>query len=612
MIPTLAGANRHSLSRVRTWLWVALAATIVLAGVGQSRPALSLERAARQRALLATVQVIVPDSDGNLFSAGSGTVLDAEKGLILTNYHVMGDVARGRLYNDDGLAVIGVNPPSLRGTPILKFYARLVEGEPDVDLAVLEIVAPFDDPRSALPANLGLTDVERGASRELGIGDNVYVLGFPGLGGDTVTYTQGIVSGFLDDNRDGVEEWIKTDAEVNRGNSGGLAVNEAGEFIGVPSAGNTEAETAGKISLIRPGDMALTYYDAWTLGPARPRQQGNRAEVTSVEFGDGINRNGTVRGSAARFDSGLRELYAAFEYRNVPRAGEMTMRWFNNGVSVATGTIDRGRSETGSDWVSLNSGDDDRGLADGLYELELLVDGVQLYRGGVVVGRAGQASAVQLGLFAFALGVDDAGAPISPARHFSSVQEIYAVFTAKGLRDGVVLRSVWSFEGEPVLDEEGPWNGGDVDIAWLSITHSDGLPIGNYELEIYIEGQLAQSGTFEVTAQTDTRTSSVNVSGTVYDKDNPRRKVNGALVLFLKPGVTIDEWVESQFDDALVHASGSSTRSGDYQLDQRVQPGETYGVVVVHEDFQSLREESYQVPGDASDPFVLDVPLERR
>ena len=48
------------------------------------------EREDLQRALKSTVQVLVPDNNGELYDTGSGTVLDAEQGIILTNFHVMG------------------------------------------------------------------------------------------------------------------------------------------------------------------------------------------------------------------------------------------------------------------------------------------------------------------------------------------------------------------------------------------------------------------------------------------------------------------------------------------------------------------------------------------
>ncbi|MCB0052107.1 MAG: hypothetical protein KDE24_21475, partial [Caldilinea sp.] len=63
------------------------------------------------------VLVLVPDDNGDLYDSGSGTIMDAEKGLILTNFHVMGDPDTGEWFNQEGLAAIGVMPTDLRSAP---------------------------------------------------------------------------------------------------------------------------------------------------------------------------------------------------------------------------------------------------------------------------------------------------------------------------------------------------------------------------------------------------------------------------------------------------------------------------------------------------------------
>ncbi len=176
----------------------------------------------------------------------------------------------------------------------------------------------------------------------------------------------------------------------------------------------------------------------------------------------------------------------------------------------------------------------------------------------------------------------------------------------------MVLRSAWSYDGQEVLREEWAWDQGDVQTAWLSITHAEGLPVGEYTLELFVEGEAAQSGAFRVVAQAATTRSTVNVAGNVHDADNSRHAVEGALVVFLKPGVSVDQWIESGFDEAQIFTSGTSTRAGDYRLDKRVETGQSYAVIVVHEEYLPVREDYFQPPLDASDPFVLDVPMARR
>ena len=606
--------SKQRARNMRTVLIIA-AALALLAGLAQRRAVWGLDRAQREQALLATVQVIVPDEDGHPFSSGSGTVLDAEQGYILTNYHVVGDTETRTLFNEEGTAIIGVNPPNLRSVPVFKYYARMIHGDPEIDLAVLQIVSPFDNPKGRLPTNLGLTAAPRGESEALLIGDPIFVLGFPGLGGDTITFTSGTVSGYLDEDKDGAEEWIKTDAEVNHGNSGGLAVDDRGAFIGVPSAGLTDAEAAGKISLIRPGDMALRYYDAWTLGSATP-MANSAPQVSRVTYGAAIRRDGAVRAAVSRFAGGTTDIYASIDYRNLPRGQALTYRWYRDGAELERGSLLRGDSETGSDWISLSADTQavGAGLPDGFYELELWLGGRQLYRGGVSVGQpiASGQQLVQLGAMTFAEGVQENGSPIHPATNFANVSEVFAIFPAEGLHNGVVLRSVWSYDGREVLREEWAWDQGDVRTAWLSITHAEGLPVGDYMLDLYVEGKPAQSGVFRVTEQTSGTRSSVNMTGNVHDADNSRHAIEGALIVLLEPGVTVDSWVESGFDEAQIHASGHSNRAGDYQLDKRVEGGQSYAVIVVHDGYLPVREDHFQAPPDATDPYVLDVPMQRR
>jgi len=610
----------HNLLKRSGWVRTGAALILVLLAVTLSSTTLfGLERDERQRALLATVQVVVPDENGTPTSAGSGTVLDAERGLILTNFHVMGTRLDGKLFNRDGLAVIGVNPPNLRGVPVFRYYAKLVRADADIDLALLQVFAPFEDINAALPANLGLTSVDRGASGALEIGDPIYVLGFPGLGGDTVTYTEGIVSGFLDEDRDGVEEWIKTDAEVNHGNSGGLAVDDNGAFIGVPSAGYTDAESAGKISLIRPGDLALTYYDAWRVAgsqqgqnPSRPSTNGSNntqtAQIVNVSYGAGIDEDGKATQAGVRFPSGTTTIYASFDFRNIARTNPLAWKWYLDGALLDEGTVSRGRRESGSDWLSVSNAG---GLANGLYELELLTGGNTLYRGGVQVGET-QGSAGSIGALTFAAGVNEDGTPIGAATSFADVFEVFALFDSRSLQDGTIVKSVWSYDGAEVLTDEAPWTGGGMSVGWVSIRHPDGLPVGGYRLVISVDGVEAQRGDFRVSQRASVATSTVQVTGEVRDADNTNRRINGATVFLLQPGTTVQNWIDSSYANALVYARGTSNRNGEYQLDQQVETGTAYSVVVVQDAYKAVTQDSYHIPADASDPYVLDVTMVRK
>jgi S1-C subfamily serine protease len=211
-----------------------------------------------ETALRALVYVLNRLSSGSY--SGSGSILDS-RGYILTNYHVVGDTDTGKLYEKDERLTIGINWDDPTAEPDTFYQVEVVEGNPDYDLALLHVVAMKNgDP---LPADLSFPTIPIGDSDLLKIGDPVAILGYPGLGGLTPTFTRGTVAGFLaDDPIDEPRGWIKTDAEVNHGNSGGIAINVRGELIGVPSMAYVDPEASGKISGIRPINLAHVVTDA--------------------------------------------------------------------------------------------------------------------------------------------------------------------------------------------------------------------------------------------------------------------------------------------------------------------------------------------------------------
>jgi Do/DeqQ family serine protease len=149
-------------------------------------------------------------------SAGSGVIVDAAQGYVITNHHVIQRADQ-----------VVVTTRDRR-----RFNARLVGSDPGTDIALLKIDA---DNLKAIPF---------GDSDALRVGDFVVAIGNPfGLG---QTATSGIVSalGRTGLNVEGYEDFIQTDASINPGNSGGALVNLRGELVGIntaiiaPSGGN--------------------------------------------------------------------------------------------------------------------------------------------------------------------------------------------------------------------------------------------------------------------------------------------------------------------------------------------------------------------------------------
>ena len=333
------------------------------------------------------MRVAVPiDGEEDSYSTGSGTILSAD-GTILTNYHVVGDVDKGELYNKDGVAFIAINPTNLKGLPTWKYEAEVVRADPELDLALLKVTA-FMESTDPLPQSLGLVTMDVANSDALNIGDELDVIGFPGIGGDTVTYTEGTVAGFLDEDRNGIFEWIKTDAEVNHGNSGGLAVNDQGLMVGVPTAGVSDSEAAGKISLIRPINMAMPLVKLSAPVQASSCRSLDKhpkgATIDNLVFAESVDRNDEPEGVSTSFDSGMKTVYAVFDFDRFKNGREFKFTWYLDGEQVFEDASDWDAGARGSQWVNVFN---DPTLPDGVYTLELRYEDVLLACGSFALGQ---------------------------------------------------------------------------------------------------------------------------------------------------------------------------------------------------------------------------------
>lgn len=167
---------------------------------------------------------------------GSGTVI-SEDGLILTNAHV---VLSDRFFDVVDLVVSITTAQDQPPEPL--FFADVVQGDARLDLAVIKVRTDLD----GNPANFSALEIEPvkiGQAESLQLGDPIIILGYPGIGGETITLTRGEVSGFTAEAPYGNRAFIKTSATIAGGNSGGLAATPQGEIIGIPTqVGSGELE----------------------------------------------------------------------------------------------------------------------------------------------------------------------------------------------------------------------------------------------------------------------------------------------------------------------------------------------------------------------------------
>jgi serine protease Do/serine protease DegQ len=231
-------------------------------------------------------------------SAGSGVIVDARNGYVMTNAHVVKDAREVLVTLKDN-----------RRLP-----ARLVGADPGTDIAVLKV-----EPKN-------LTDVRFGDSDALQVGDFVIAIGNPfGLG---QTATSGIVSalGRSGLSMEGYEHFIQTDASINPGNSGGALVNLRGELVGIntaiigPSGGNVGIGFAVPVVLARAVMQQLVKF-----GEVRRGRLG--IQMTDLVGGEGASV-ADVQADSPAAQAGLRkgDVVTALNGRPVRGAAELRAR----------------------------------------------------------------------------------------------------------------------------------------------------------------------------------------------------------------------------------------------------------------------------------------------
>jgi len=195
-------------------------------------------------------------------AAGSGVVIDARQGYVITNHHVIEEAQE-----------IVVTLKDRR-----KLTAELVGSDPGTDIALLKVPPE------------GLSELKLGDSDALEVGDFVVAIGNPfGLG---QTVTSGIVSalGRTGLHIHGYEDFIQTDASINPGNSGGALINLKGELIGINSVIIGPAGGNVGIGFAVPSNMAQSVIDQLAeYGEVRRGRMGVLIQDLTPELAESLN-----------------------------------------------------------------------------------------------------------------------------------------------------------------------------------------------------------------------------------------------------------------------------------------------------------------------------------
>ncbi len=364
----------------------------------------------------ATVQIWALSLVGDTFEpvwTGSGSII-SEDGLILTNAHVVDN----RLGEYDRLAVAVLNRTD--EPPEMVYLADVTSVDYALDLAVIRIVSDLD----GSPTVVHLPTVELGDSADVEIGDHIRILGYPSIGGKTITFTDGVVSGFTSERGLSGRAWIKTDATIAGGNSGGMAVNDQGKLIGVPtilgagSGGQQPVDCryvvdtnrdgqindldscvplGGFINGLRPLNLATPLVQAAEadeeyvgLLPVEPEPTGgfdtSQVIFHNLVFADGVTADDQPTQIWDALPSGVTHVCAFWDYEGMVDSMTWGALWFVDGQVNEEGSI------IDNTWTGGDSGNwwvctiDDAGLPDGLYEVVLSVEADVQRTGAVFVG----------------------------------------------------------------------------------------------------------------------------------------------------------------------------------------------------------------------------------
>ena len=266
-------------------------------------------------------------------ATGSGVIVDATRGYVLTNNHVVEQVTSVQITTRDGR----------------QFSAKVIGRDPPTDIAVLRINSPT-----------GLKAITLGDSDLLEIGDFVIAIGNPfGLG---QTVTSGLVSalGRTGLGKQGYEDFIQTDAAINPGNSGGALVSLKGDLIGInsaiisPGGGNVGIGFAIPINMARQvmdqivekgrvdrGRIGISLQD---MHPASDGGRSEGAKIAGVSSGSPAETAGLRKGDIV-LKADDRPIRSAAQLRNrvgLARIGDQVKLTIERAGVVHTATVSVG------------------------------------------------------------------------------------------------------------------------------------------------------------------------------------------------------------------------------------------------------------------------------
>lgn len=529
MIPRfrLTPAHRRLALTAASLLITILAASAALAQADDIGPGSEAEQAT-----VFLMQTFDAGATEALSCVGSGTLI-SEDGLILTNAHLALSEGPCR-----GERIVVALSPRLDEPPVPTYVAEPVNVDQKLDLAVLQIVGSLDGSLVDLET-LNLPAVTVAETNVLAQGSALTVIGYPDIASSSVERTLGVVTGVTAESSGGGLAWWRTDSEIGGVAAGGGAYDAGGNLVGVAtSTPGTDGNDSGDMCLgiqdstrdgliteldacvpvgadvtaVRPIVFASPLIQAAESGFVLEEPEGTpelppTAEpvISRLLFSTSVNEYGQPTHLVSSLPSGADSLYLFFDYANMLPGTPYEVRVTRDGTYMpqfSLGPLAWGGDTSGMWYV----GSDGKTLPDGLYEYSVLINGEPVGVATITVGGDEQAQSFAnlafgtvdvTGVFQLSMGLLPAG-----------LQRFDARFDFSGMLTDQAWTEVWILNGAEVFRETRLWNAGRDGQTRVSANNSEGLPLGDYRVELYIGEWLAATG-------------DITLAGTVQNGDQP-------------------------------------------------------------------------------------------
>lgn len=454
---------------------------------------------------------------------GSGTLISAD-GLILTNAH---NAVESEICQADRVVVsltLRLDEP-----PVATYIAEVIDYSQGLDLAVLKITRYLDG-RVVEAGSLRLPFVELGDSNRVSLDDTILVAGYPDIGNSVVEAVTGTISGFTAEARVGSRAWLRTNAPIPGGMSGGGAYDRTGRLIGIPTIaparvsgeivdcrrvgdsngdGQVNEEDScipigGFISALRPSRLARGLVRAAALGirvgedrfPAELPPPNNPAEFSRLFVSTGVNAAGQPVNVVTGLPAGSTSLYLFFDYDYMVNGYVYELRTSIDGrpnptFSLPPVTWNGGRRGM---WYIGSAGVP---WPNGTYEFTLFIEGRQVASYQVTIGGGPS----QLPTFSdLAFGLQDVSGSIVGTNYVIPEGNIVrAQFNYRNMTPDIEWTQVWYLEDTELARIPGTWTEGTQGVSTsASIVSESVLLSGRYRLELYIQDRMVATSDFVI------------------------------------------------------------------------------------------------------------------